>query len=206
MRVGRREVESRLDLIGDRFDQDRPLYRELQKIVAQILVDFPALADHEQQRIFEIIRRFVRTPAFLVRYFPLRSEDPNTGFRRALEYKDGSGVELRAKLIHFTEFLAHRCEPQLRLAYLDALESIQTGVRYGGRRAGDNSAESFELQPSVRRATGMDKEEERRRSLLGFNTPFFPEILVASSVLAEGVDLHLDCRGSPLGLQARDSP
>ena len=30
--------------------------------------------------------------------------------------------------------------------------------------------------------------------MLGFNTPFFPEVLVASSVLAEGVDLQLDCR------------
>jgi superfamily II DNA/RNA helicase len=30
--------------------------------------------------------------------------------------------------------------------------------------------------------------------MLTFNTPFFPEILVASSVLAEGVDLHLNCR------------
>jgi superfamily II DNA/RNA helicase len=30
--------------------------------------------------------------------------------------------------------------------------------------------------------------------MLSFNTPFFPEILIASSVLAEGVDLHLNCR------------
>lgn len=30
--------------------------------------------------------------------------------------------------------------------------------------------------------------------MLAFNTPFFPEVLVASSVLAEGVDLHLNCR------------
>ena len=30
--------------------------------------------------------------------------------------------------------------------------------------------------------------------MLAFNTPFYPEILVASSVLAEGVDLHLNCR------------
>jgi superfamily II DNA/RNA helicase len=30
--------------------------------------------------------------------------------------------------------------------------------------------------------------------LLSFNTPFFPEVLIASSVLAEGVDLHLNCR------------
>jgi SNF2 family DNA or RNA helicase len=30
--------------------------------------------------------------------------------------------------------------------------------------------------------------------MLAFNTPFFPEVLVASSVMAEGVDLHLECR------------
>ena len=30
--------------------------------------------------------------------------------------------------------------------------------------------------------------------MLAFNTPFFPEVLVASSVMAEGVDLHLNCR------------
>jgi superfamily II DNA/RNA helicase len=29
---------------------------------------------------------------------------------------------------------------------------------------------------------------------LSNNTPLFPEVLIASSVLAEGVDLHLDCR------------
>jgi superfamily II DNA/RNA helicase len=34
----------------------------------------------------------------------------------------------------------------------------------------------------------------RRRLLLTFNTPLFPEILIASSVLSEGVDLHLSCR------------
>jgi superfamily II DNA/RNA helicase len=41
---------------------------------------------------------------------------------------------------------------------------------------------------------GESRHETRRRLLLGFNTPLFPEILVASSVLAEGVDLHLNCR------------
>ena len=30
--------------------------------------------------------------------------------------------------------------------------------------------------------------------MLAFNTPFYPEVLVASSVMAEGVDLHLNCR------------
>ncbi len=45
--------------------------------------------------------------------------------------------------------------------------------------------------------TGKGREgsaETRQRLMLAFNTPFFPEVLVASSVLAEGVDLHLNCR------------
>ena len=50
------------------------------------------------------------------------------------------------------------------------------------------------LLPNVRLANGEVRAETRRRLLLTFNTPWFPEILVASSVLAEGVDLHRDCR------------
>ena len=48
--------------------------------------------------------------------------------------------------------------------------------------------------PNVRLANGTINAETRQRLLLAFNTPFFPEILVASSVFAEGVDLHLNCR------------
>ena len=50
------------------------------------------------------------------------------------------------------------------------------------------------LLPNVRSANGEVKAETRRRLLLTFNTPLFPEILIASSVMAEGVDLHLNCR------------
>lgn len=46
----------------------------------------------------------------------------------------------------------------------------------------------------MRLANGGVRADTRRRLMLAFNTPFFPEILVASSVMAEGVDLHQDCR------------
>ena len=48
--------------------------------------------------------------------------------------------------------------------------------------------------PNVRLVNGSTKPETRQRLMLTFNTPFYPEILVASSVMAEGVDLHLNCR------------
>ena len=41
---------------------------------------------------------------------------------------------------------------------------------------------------------GETRDETRERIMLTFNTPFYPEILIASSVMAEGVDLHLNCR------------
>jgi superfamily II DNA/RNA helicase len=50
------------------------------------------------------------------------------------------------------------------------------------------------LLPNVRLVNGSTKPETRQRLMLAFNTPFYPEILIASSVLAEGVDLHLNCR------------
>ena len=50
------------------------------------------------------------------------------------------------------------------------------------------------LLPNVRLANGEVRQETRQRLLLTFNTPLFPEVLIASSVLAEGVDLHLNCR------------
>ena len=58
----------------------------------------------------------------------------------------------------------------------------------------DGGAEGATLLPNVAWRTATSAQETRRRLLLTFNTPLFPEILIASSVLAEGVDLHLHCR------------
>jgi hypothetical protein len=35
---------------------------------------------------------------------------------------------------------------------------------------------------------------DRQRLILGFNSPFYPNVLAATSVLQEGVNLHLQCR------------
>ena len=50
------------------------------------------------------------------------------------------------------------------------------------------------LIPNVRLVNGTTLQQTRQRLMLTFNTPFYPEVLVASSVMAEGVDLHLNCR------------
>jgi hypothetical protein len=38
------------------------------------------------------------------------------------------------------------------------------------------------------------QSSNRQRLILGFNSPFFPNVLIATSVFQEGVNLHLQCR------------
>jgi len=53
---------------------------------------------------------------------------------------------------------------------------------------------SYRVMPLVRMVYGDTKREVRDRLMLAFNSPLFPELLVSSSVMGEGVDLHRFCR------------
>ena len=46
---------------------------------------------------------------------------------------------------------------------------------------------SYRVMPLVRMVYGKTKTEIRDRLMLAFNSPLFPEILVSSSVMGEGV-------------------
>lgn len=187
---GSDEVDRQLAAIGERFEPDRPLCRQLRERIDE-LEELRSLDGDTRVRVFEVVRRFVRTPAFLVRYFPLGEVDTADLLAAALQRPDASGLSLEHKLRSFARFLVERCSPSERGDYLEALESIHTGIRAGGRKGDEGPVE---LEPNVRLANGETKADMRRRMMLAFNTPFFPEILIASSVFAEGVDLHLDCR------------
>lgn len=178
-------LEEYLRRLGNRFEEGRPFHRLLRERVDALLARRRELPGDARADIFEIVRRFVRTEEFLVRYFPLDREPTTETLERALAARDGSGLSLEDKLGHFVGFIADRCEEKEREAYLDALRSIQTGARF---------QHGQEIQPNVRLVNGETEQEVRQRFMLAFNTPFFPEILIASHVLAEGVDLHLSCR------------
>jgi hypothetical protein len=176
---------------GEAFhDEARPVRRALDAVLEELLAAAPGLAAEEKARMSDVVRRFVRTPLFLARYVDLRDEDEPDALRRALTIPDGSGASLNEKLKYFVHFIGMRCQPEERAGYLEALESIQSGTRLQRDEEGSEAM----LLPAVRRADGGVGPETRRNLLLAFNTPFFPEVLVASSVLAEGVDLHLYCR------------
>lgn len=46
----------------------------------------------------------------------------------------------------------------------------------------------------VQFVNGGTKKETRQRAVDGFNTPLYPEVIIATPVLAEGLDLHRYCR------------
>ena len=59
---------------------------------------------------------------------------------------------------------------------------------------GDGDAATATRLANVQVASGETRPETRARLMRAFNTPFFPDVLVCSAVMAEGVDLHLNCR------------
>ena len=165
-----------LDKISKRFfAPDSPIRRGTNRAVDDILKDYSPLKRYTE-RILRITRRYSRTPSFLARYFPLDQEKlSEEAIYQALSKKDASGMSFDQLLRDFFSFLVDHCGEDERDRYLGALESVQPSSK-------------------VRLANGLTKQEMRQRLMLTFNTPFYPEILVASMIMAEGVDLHLNCR------------
>ena len=193
-----REVQTILDELGDQFFKDEKLRAAVSASLESLVAPF-AFSGEEREQVVEVVRRFLRTPSFLVRYFLLEEPDRAAGMVRALEQRQG-GESLRERVENFCRFLAERCILEERIEFLAALLTVQTGTQFGKEvravfdPAEGASDETAMLLPNVRLANGEVRQETRRTLLLTFNTPLFPEILIASSVLAEGVDLHLHCR------------
>jgi hypothetical protein len=58
----------------------------------------------------------------------------------------------------------------------------------------DKDDGSYRVVPLVRMVFGDTPADTRDRLAQAFNSPLFPEILVSSSVMGEGIDLHRFCR------------
>jgi hypothetical protein len=193
-------VDEELQRFIDRLDRDRA--GDMLEQVDALLARYPGLQDPPvRSSIHDIVLRFMRTPTFLVRFADLGVERiPPDWMQSMLDKKDASGLVLRDVLNKFFDFLAYRCGETERNSYLEALKSVQTGTHAGteveASFASDEaqSGERARLVANVRRVYGDTRDETRDRIMLTFNTPFYPEILIASSVMAEGVDLHLNCR------------
>jgi hypothetical protein len=148
-----------------------------------------------QQSVADVATRFMRTASFLVRYVELSPRMSVDDLLLSLEI-DLPGGALADRIRAFAATLERKVERE-RDELLTALTRIQTGGIVSKAEDFDPSERALHrevLLPNVRLANGGVQRETRRRLMLAFNTPFFPEVLVASAVMAEGVDLQQDCR------------
>lgn len=132
-----------------------------------------------------------------------------------LEAKDSSNQTYLGRISQFLDFaseLAERAERRFVLKEHEEsdesenplLEYLKAVSIYSKPRrldhADDDDVEdetddgSYRVMPLVRMVYGETKTVIRDRLMLAFNSPLFPEILVSSSVMGEGVDLHRFCR------------
>ena len=115
-----------------------------------------------------------------------------TEFNRA-----SSIVDAQEKYQAFMSFVELKIEGSLMLCYfkaaLDTFEDLCEKIT--DHKLTEWSKEWRELKSLQNPAWyASGQSSNRQRLILGFNSPFYPNVLVATSVFQEGVNLHLQCR------------
>jgi len=201
------ELDKTIESVQNRFFDtlDAPGRRAIDEALKAIIEGEAGLAFLQAdwgEQLHGVMRRFLRVPTTIMRCFPFQpdrepSVPPETVVSEFLEHCDESGLKWGEKLRRFTHFVSRECSETERDAYLDATRRIQTG---GIRVTGTDEEYDSEgdrgtvLLANVQLASGATDRDQRARLMRAFNTPFFPDILVCSQVMGEGVDLQRNCR------------
>jgi len=217
------EARSFLDRFVDRLrDADSPFFQKVRdELKLEIERQFSGSEIHgkQYQQLLSILLRYVRSFGFAARYFPFDDIE----FRRAIGYRRqatvasvnaliesfdrclfDTGRSPRRQIRAFLDFM-RECAGRDVVddsgsssteldQYLHALGRIQVGMRHTGNPGSENYLAGGRLLANVRSITGETLPEDRAIVMRAFNSPMFPEVLVASQILAEGVDLQRSCR------------
>lgn len=185
-KVGSAAVDAAIERIQERyFDATRArgkraLDAELHQIVKGFADRIDARDDLKGLRaeLVTVMRRFLRVRSTLARCFPLElahGTDHACVVKEFLDHVDSSGMSWRHKFHAFIEFLLTQCSKEECARYRSELPRISTAAHTAV-------------------CSGAIDRQTRERRMRTFNTPFLPDILVCSEVMAEGVDLHRFCR------------
>jgi len=201
------DIERLVERIQKRFFDDvkTPGRKSVDAVLGEILKQHSKslaaahLSKEQREMHIDVIRRFLRVKTTLVRCFPLAELDsisPELAVSKTLSFSDESGISWQQKFKSFVEFITEQCSTEERRLYLEAASKTQTGgIRVEGEESDEDEAEDVTIAlANVQEATGRTKREKRCRLMRAFNTPFFPDILVCSQVMGEGVDLQRFCR------------
>jgi superfamily II DNA or RNA helicase len=105
----------------------------------------------------------------------------------------GETGDAQQRYLAFLDFIGDKLNASLALAYfraaLETFEALCEGWK--AHREGNWHVLTGLSSPALY-ASGAVKD--RQRLILGFNSPFYPNVLATTSVLQEGVNLHMQCR------------
>jgi ERCC4-related helicase len=169
-----------------------PAARVVDDSVRNLIVE-ATLNDSDRDAISAVMLRFMRTPTFQTRYLDLGANLADS-IRAAFLGTGPRKRDLAERIVAFAERVSLLTQDE-RLVLWEDLMQIQTGdIRHILADESAGTSQSGTSLPNVRLANGETDRQVRLRLMRAFNSPFFPEVLIASSVFSEGVDLHLDCR------------
>lgn len=205
-------------------DPKNALYRKTYNwLEGQVNIAFEKdeLNASQRKQLLNILLRYIRSFGFIARYFPFEDAQfyASLGLRRqsapavqdtllaSFHKSISETVKSPAKQIeHFLKFMKECSGRNITEdsstrstefdLYLQALNSIQVGARQSGNADAENyvRVDKTRLLANVRSVTGVTPRPVRSTVMRAFNSPLFPEILIASQILAEGVDLQRSCR------------
>lgn len=161
----------------------RDVVRRLHQHLAALTTTQGDLDWAERLHACEALRRALLRESVLVRLLPTRAERNEKAWGELLV------DELWKPLRNQREGMGHRLEVFLE----DLCASSGRHDEEGSARATLLDATKLRDQRFVALVKGGDPRG-RERAFSGFNTPLLPDILVCTSVGAEGIDLHRHCR------------
>jgi superfamily II DNA or RNA helicase len=204
-------------------DRDSPFHRGLLDIIREPLAGEPALTSYAEI-LLGVLAAYARSPSFVAHYLPLEEPDVRAALeeretnpvviqagvvamqRSLAERHDASAMSMVDKIREFLRFareLAERGQQgtgdddetshDFLGEYLDAV-AVYVSPRGDDGGEEDGAEGTYRAGRVVRMVYGDTRPEVRRRLMLAFNSPLFPEVLISSAVLGEGVDLHRFCR------------
>lgn len=187
-----------LDRISERlFRRDSLAFGRIRNRLKEALIE--AAGQHEDvvDLVVDSAMRHLRTHSYLVRYTPLSIGMTVDDVWAGINGSNPRGIVLIERWRLFAERLA-RVRTQVLAANPNEDQDsefarINTALLGAHSEDDQSTRRGASLRP-VRRAHGGTERDDRERLIALFNTPLSPDLLVASSVMGEGIDLHQECR------------